>query len=172
MPVWDLFPNQCRYVTMCGVSNMIEIQIPQNLEEHKTKIIFGLSMRQLVCVFVAIVIVIAEWTGFLKDLDWKAEGKIILSAVTIIPVLIFGFIKIQEQPVEIMLGIVIRENLLAPGVRKKEIHYPEIEKWEKDVYKFETEEERKERLKKNKSAFSSGNNKIEIKRSKEFKRIK
>lgn len=109
---------------------MIERPMPQDVLKYKAKLIGNFSARQIVCLFIAVVIVAIDYFlyGRNMSLDPKAVALLAFPAV---PVLICGFMPIMGMPAEKIAVPLIVDNFIAPAVRKKEIHFPEYEKYAK-----------------------------------------
>ena len=149
---------------------MIEVQIPQGIEEHEPKIIAGFTARQVVCLAIGILVFLLSWKGVGSVISGTSAKVCVCGVITCIP-LAFGFIKIQGQPLEKMGVVYIKENLLAPTWRIKEYRHPELEVWEKDVYK-NADEETKKRVAKMKAQNKGKKEEFHAKRSRNYKGIK
>ena len=115
---------------------MIEVQVPQNIQEHKSKIFANFTARQVVCLGIGVVVYLLSWNLFKNFFpDAELTTKIIACAIPAAIPMAFGFLQIQGQPLEKMGVVYLKENFLAPGVRLKEYRHPELERWEKDPYK-------------------------------------
>ena len=150
---------------------MIEMQMPQNILKHKPKLVMGLNSRQLVFVAVAIGVALVGWFAT-KNTGLDTNSRIfIIGTFTLIP-LAFGFIQIQEQPLEKMGLVILRENFLAKSVRYKEYRHPELEKWEKDLNKSEFSANSQDNGSKKKSSSKNSSKDIVVKRSKNYRGIR
>ena len=147
---------------------MIEIQIPQNVQTHEPKVVGRFTARQILFVCIAGVVGFIAWKVAKAAMPNVDTTTIIIIAgfAAFIP-LAFGFIKIQDQPLEKMGWVVLKENILAPSVRRKEYRHPALEKWEKDPLKVAGIEEAEKHAptKKKKDEFH-------VKRSKKYRGIK
>lgn len=110
-----------------GVLFMIERAIPKDILKYRAKLFGGLNARQLLCLGAAAAVgyVVYGITGFIGV--WQARV-----AVTVIPAIIplaFGWVEIQKQPLEKIGMDMLKDNLLTPVTRRKEIRYPEMERF-------------------------------------------
>lgn len=94
---------------------MINIRIPKELTEYKSKVIFGLTGRQLVCFGIAMVIGVPVYFAARTYLG-STIASYILIAVSM-PCFAFAVIKKNELPLEKYLKVAIR-NRFTPQVRK------------------------------------------------------
>ncbi len=107
---------------------MVESPMPQDILKYKAKFIANFTARQVVFVMVGVAVGIATWfmTGGLA-MNVRIVVAGIVGALFASP----GFIFIFGQPIEKVLPAIITDNFLAPAVRKKETHFPELEKFER-----------------------------------------
>lgn len=143
---------------------MIERAIPRDIMKHKSKMFAGLTGRQLLFTFLSVMIGLLTWFSFTGGLP-IGRLRIIISVVPSIIPLLFGFVTIQDEPLEKIGANLIRENILTPPIRKKEIHYPEQEK-QKKVFSVLEEDGTIRPLKRDK------NGKIIVTRSKTIQTIR
>ena len=97
---------------------MIEIKIPKEITDYKEKFLFGLTVRQLVSVVVALAICVPL---FIFGKDYLGEdmvGWIII--LVAIPVFAFGFFRYDGMPFEKFLAILYRQKWVEPQKRKYE----------------------------------------------------
>ena len=87
----------------------IEVRIPKEIKEYKEKIIFGLSLRQLICVFIGGVICLATYflTKPIVGVD-MASNIIMFEAV---PIFVIGFVKVRSFAFEEFAVIFIKHQL-------------------------------------------------------------
>ncbi|MDU2702517.1 MAG: PrgI family protein [Veillonella sp.] len=69
----------------------VEVRVPKEITEYREKIIFGLSIRQLLCTLVAIIIAIPSYIFLSKYLGSEITGYVVM--ILVIPVLAIGFIR-------------------------------------------------------------------------------
>ena len=119
---------------------MIEVRIPKEITEYKEKIIFGLSIRQIICFSIAVAMALGTWFILRPILGDDITSDIII--VEVIPCVAIGFIKINGFNFEDYAKLFIRHKL---GDNKF-------------TYKTETELEYIEPL--GKEEWTSGDNKV------------
>ena len=109
----------------------IEVRIPKEIKEYKEKIIFGLSFRQLVSVFVGGIICLA--TYFLTK---PFIGSDLASDIVIIeamPIFAFGFIKVKGLNFEEYALILLKHKLgKNKRIYENKLNIEYIEKENKD----------------------------------------
>lgn len=95
---------------------MIDIKIPREIKSYKEKIYFGLDLRQLICVIIAIAInVPLYWYGR------KVLGDDITSWVIIfvsLPLMSIGFVNYNGMQFEEIIVAVLNNNYLKTTKRK------------------------------------------------------
>ena len=69
----------------------VEVRIPKEITEYQEKILFGLSIRQLICTFLAIVISIPSYILLRNRLGTDITGYIVM--LEVVPLLALGFLK-------------------------------------------------------------------------------
>ena len=87
----------------------IEVKIPKEITEYKEKIIFGLSLRQLVCVFIGGIVCIGTYVIIKPFLGADLASDIII--IEAIPIFMFGFIKVRSFNFETYARIFIKHQL-------------------------------------------------------------
>ena len=112
---------------------MIERPMPQDILKYKAKILGNFSGRNIIWGGISVAIIVAFFF-IIGDRIESNPIKILVSAIPAIPTLLIGFMDIQGQPFEKVAIPIFIDNFLAPAVRKKEIHYPDYEKWCKMNY--------------------------------------
>ncbi len=97
---------------------MIEIKIPKEITEYKEKLMFGLTVRQLISVVAALAVCVPLYI-FGKDyLSDDVVGWIIM--IIAIPIFAFGFFKYDGMPFEQFLLMLYRQKWVEPQKRKYE----------------------------------------------------
>lgn len=140
---------------------MIERPMPQDIMKFKAKLIAGLTARQIVWGGIAGVVAIGTYFA-LGDVEFASgQMKVIVSAIPALPFFAMGFMTIMEMPLEKVAIPLLIDNFIAPPVRKKEIHNPGYEKFQKAHYgEYETvredQDEDEEASKKKKKKEKSG----------------
>lgn len=139
---------------------MIERAIPRDIMKHKAKMFAGMTGRQLLFMGIAVMVALFTWFTLTASLP-IGKLRIILVAIPSIIPLLFGFVTIQGEPLEKIGMDMIRDNLLTPVTRKKEIRYPEMEKYKKTLVVTEPDgKERKLRCDKNGKVIVTRSNSI------------
>lgn len=95
---------------------MIEIKIPKEITDYKEKFMFGLTVRQFLCVAAALVICVPLYI-FGKDYIGEdlVSWLIILVAA---PIFAFGFFKYDGLPFEQFIVMLYRQKWSEPQKRK------------------------------------------------------
>jgi len=95
---------------------MIEIKVPKEITEYKTKFMFGLTVRQFISLIAALVICVPLYV-FGKD--FMPEDLVSWLIMLIgIPVLAFGFFKFHGMTFEQFLLLIFRQKFVEPQRRK------------------------------------------------------
>lgn len=87
----------------------IEIKIPKEITEYKEKIIFGLSIRQLISLFIGMSLSIGVYISLYKKIGHDITGYIVI--IICIPIFGIGFIKINNFTFEEYIKNIIRHYL-------------------------------------------------------------
>ena len=124
------------------------------------KMFAGLTGRQLL--FMGIAVMVSIFTFFtLTDSLPIGKLRIIIVAIPSIIPLLFGFVTIQGEPLEKIGMNMVIDNLLTPVTRRKEIRYPNMEKYKKTLVVTEPDgKERKLRCDKNGKVIITRSNSI------------
>ncbi len=152
---------------------MIQCPIPNKMiTQYKPKVVFGLTMRNLICGALGIVAIFGiGFFGVCKNM--AIDNRAIVSAIFGIPFFVVGWGSLYGQPIERILPCIIWDNFFAPAVRKKEIHHKEMEEYEKTLKFMMPKETSDDSLgKKKKSSKQSAPKKIKVKKSQTYKAIK
>lgn len=96
---------------------MIEVRIPKEINEYKEKVIFGLSIRQLIFFTITILISIGTYFVLTTKLGMTMDGASYIIILISIPLMAIGFIKVNGFPFEKYFLLVIRHKL---GKQKRE----------------------------------------------------
>lgn len=103
---------------------MVGCSIPQDILKYDTKFALNLSVREIICASLSIV---GLWAGHTIaasfGLPWDAYPHIIMMAIGAVPFLMWGFVKIYNQPMEKILLPIIYDNFVVPQTRLYEIHF-------------------------------------------------
>jgi hypothetical protein len=110
------------------------VSVPKDLTKVKTKVIFNLTKRQLICIGIAGVFGLPFYfaTRGLIGTTNAATGMVLL----MLPALFFALYEKDGMPLERVLLNMIRVKFIKPGIRTYETE---------NLYSVLTEEERKER---------------------------
>lgn len=132
---------------------MVERPIPQDILKYKQKAIMNFSAREAIFGGIGIIVIMIGCFIWFKDVT-DTTYRAIYSAIPAAPFFLVGFVKIYNVPIEKIIGPLIIDNFISPIKRKKEVHYPELEKREKTRYWLlneyqEESNENKSRKKKN-----------------------
>jgi len=87
----------------------IEVRIPKEIKEYKEKIIFGLSFRQLISVFVGGVICLGTYFLIKPIVGTDLASDIIIFEA--LPIFAFGFIKVRSFNFETYAKIFLKHKL-------------------------------------------------------------
>lgn len=107
---------------------MAYVSVPKDLNRVKTKVLFNLTKRQLICIGIAAAIGIPFYfltRGFLGTSN-AATGMVLL----MLPAFLFAMYEKDGMPLEKVLFNFIRVKILYPGIRpyKTENFYAELNK--------------------------------------------
>lgn len=87
----------------------IEVRIPKEIKEYKEKIIFGLSLRQLISVFIGGIVCLGTYFLISPIVGADLASDIII--IEAIPIFAFGFIKVRSFNFETYAKIFIKHKL-------------------------------------------------------------
>jgi len=71
----------------------IEVRIPKEITEYKEKVLFGLSVRQLICLSLAVVVGVGSYLLLTKVLGISMDIASYVIILEAIPLMAIGFIK-------------------------------------------------------------------------------
>ena len=83
----------------------VEVRIPKEITEYQEKIMFGLSIRQLVCTVIAIVISVPSYIFLMNKIGQELTGYIVM--IEIVPFIAIGYLKPKGLKFEKVLVIVL-----------------------------------------------------------------
>ena len=89
----------------------IEVDIPIEIEDYKEKIIFGMSLRQLVCFSSAVAAGLGSYFVCTKALHMSMDAASYVVIFIAIPFMAMGFIKKDGQPFEKYVSLMIRQHV-------------------------------------------------------------
>ena len=123
--------------------NMAYVQVPKDLTRVKTKVMFNLTKRQLICFGSAGVLGLPAY--FLTKGVLGTTFAACIMIIIVLPLFMFGVYEKDGRPLEKILMSVYRQKLKCPGVRPYETQnmYGAIQKniYEKEVLKLYDEEQ-------------------------------
>ena len=152
---------------------MIECPIPQDILKYKSKFIAGLTARQAVCGFLGVVTGLSCYFTIFSNIP--SQPKMYITALIVLPFILFGFINPFGMPMEKALSQILIDNFITPANRINETIRPEYEKYKNGLLTLsedaQVEEEINNKGKKKKTSDKT-NKKKPIKKSKEYKSIR
>ena len=98
----------------------LDVDIPLEINDYQEKIVFGMSLRQLVCSVLAVVLGIGTYFLCTKMFNMTMDSASYVIIVEALPLMAFGFIRKDGQPFEKFFMLVIRQRL---GNHKLPIHH-------------------------------------------------
>src|SRR5574344_1681789 len=117
--------------------NMAYVQVPKDLTRVKTKVMFNLTKRQLICFGSAGVLGLPAY--FLTKGVLGTTFAACIMIVIVLPLFMFGVYEKDGRPLEKILMSIYRQKIKYPGVRPYETRnmYGAIQKniYEKEVLK-------------------------------------
>ncbi|MDR1150172.1 MAG: PrgI family protein [Clostridiales bacterium] len=87
----------------------LEVKIPKEITEYREKIIFGMSIRQLICTLIAALISIITFFSIRKYIGSDLAGYLVL--VEAMPVMGIGFLRVNGFSFEKYLAIILSHLL-------------------------------------------------------------
>ena len=97
---------------------MAYVNVPKDLTEVKTKVLFNLTKRQLVCFALAAVVGVPVF--FLLRGTVGASASAIVMVALMLPFFLFAMYERNGQPLEEVVGNILRVNFLRPKERPYE----------------------------------------------------
>lgn len=97
---------------------MAYVNVPKDLTEVKTKVLFNLTKRQLVCFSLAAVVGIPVF--FLLRGTVGASASAIVMVALMLPFFLFAMYERNGQPLEKVVGNILRVSFLRPKERPYE----------------------------------------------------
>lgn len=128
----------------------ISQDIPSDLTKIKTKVALNLTKRQLICFSIAIILALPIFFFTRKIIGM--ELSLILCMLEAVPFFLFGVYEKNGVPLERLILIKIRKEIIRPEVRRyKETNiYEEAKKKEEIRRKIESLERKEQKLRKSK----------------------
>ncbi|WP_435924232.1 PrgI family protein [Paenibacillus sp. DYY-L-2] len=88
----------------------IEVRIPKEITEYKEKILFGMSIRQLICFSAAIVLAVGSYLLLTKVFYLSMDAASYVIIIESIPLMAIGFVKKNGFPFEKYFALFLRHK--------------------------------------------------------------
>lgn len=89
----------------------VSVSIPKEITEYEEKIMFGLSLRKLVCFSAAVILGIGSYFLCTKFLGLSMDAASYIIIFEAMPLMAFGFIKKDGMPFEKYFALLIRHKI-------------------------------------------------------------
>ena len=89
----------------------VSVSIPKEITEYEEKIMFGLSLRKLVCFTSAVVLGIGSYFLCTKVLGLTMDTASYIIIAEAMPLMAFGFIKKDGMPFEKYFALILRHKI-------------------------------------------------------------
>ena len=86
----------------------VEVRIPKEITEYQEKIMFGLSIRQLVCTVIAIVISVPSYIFLMNKIGQELTGYIVM--IEVVPFIAIGYLKPKGLKFEKVLVMFLKHQ--------------------------------------------------------------
>lgn len=127
------------------------ISVPRDLTKVKSKVMFNLTKRQLICFGLAALVGVPSF--FLLKLAFSISTSVMIMMVIMMPFFFLAMYEKHGQPLEVFLKHFIQANFVRPKVRpyQTDNYYAALDRWakaEEEVDKIVriSEEREKERV--------------------------
>lgn len=107
-----MFPRRCNVIAY--------VTIPKDLTKVKSKVLFGLTRRQLIC-FGAAVLVGVPLFFLLKDAVDSSTATLCMILV-MLPFFLFAMYERHGQPLEVIIGQMVQTLFIRPKERPYQTH--------------------------------------------------
>ena len=87
----------------------VEVRIPKEITEYQEKIICGLSIRQLICTVIAMIISIPSYIFLLPSLGVDITGYVVI--LEVVPFIALGFLRPRGLKFEKVLLVFLKHQL-------------------------------------------------------------
>mgnify|MGYP003836434405 FL=1 len=87
----------------------IEVRIPKEITDYKEKILFGLTIRQLLCFICAVILGLVSYFIVSKFLGTQAAGYVVI--IEVLPIFALGFFKKNGFTFEKYLKLILKHKL-------------------------------------------------------------
>lgn len=94
---------------------MAYVSVPKDLTQVKSKVLFGLTKRQIVCFGAALLMGLPLFFLLRGNVPTSAAAVVMIFAM--LPGLLFGLYEKHGQPLEVVIGQIVRNRFLMPKVR-------------------------------------------------------
>ena len=127
------------------------ISVPRDLTKVKSKVMFNLTKRQLICFGLAALVGVPSF--FLLKLAFSISTSVMIMMVIMMPFFFLAMYEKHGQPLEVFLKHFIQANFVRPKTRpyKTDNYYAALDRWAKAEEEVEkivriSEESEKERV--------------------------
>ena len=127
------------------------ISVPRDLTKVKSKVMFNLTKRQLICFGLAALVGVPSF--FLLKLAFSISTSVMIMMVIMMPFFFLAIYEKHGQPLEVFLKHFIQANFVRPKTRpyKTDNYYAALDRWAKAEEEVEkivriSEEREKERV--------------------------
>ena len=127
------------------------ISVPRDLTKVKSKVMFNLTKRQLICFGLAALVGVPSF--FLLKLAFSTSTSVMIMMVIMMPFFFLAMYEKHGQPLEVFLKHFIQANFVRPKTRpyKTDNYYAALDRWAKAEEELEkivriSEEREKERV--------------------------
>ena len=127
------------------------ISVPRDLTKVKSKVMFNLTKRQLICFGLAALVGVPSF--FLLKLAFSISTSVMIMMVIMMPFFFLAMYEKHGQPLEVFLKHFIQANFVRPKMRpyKTDNYYAALVRWAKAEEEVEkivriSEEREKERV--------------------------
>ena len=127
------------------------ISVPRDLTKVKSKVMFNLTKRQLICFGLAALAGVPSF--FLLKLAFSISTSVMIMMVIMMPFFFLAMYEKHGQPLEVFLKHFIQANFVRPKTRpyKTDNYYAALDRWAKAEEEVEkivriSEEREKERV--------------------------
>lgn len=107
-----MFPRRCNVIAY--------VTIPKDLTKVKSKVLFGLTRRQLIC-FGAAVLVGVPLFFLLKD-EVDSSTATLCMILVMLPFFLFAMYERHGQPLEVIIGQMVQTMFVRPKERPYQTH--------------------------------------------------
>lgn len=94
---------------------MAYVTVPKDLSKIKSKMLFGLTKRQVVCFGAAALVGVPLF--FLSKDSLGTTTAVICMIMVMLPFFLFAMYERNGQPLEVMLGNLVQNKFIRPKVR-------------------------------------------------------